>query len=138
MYIFYFKDLYVICLYVCLSGLGGKRDFLGPYICYSAHFLCAHSSCIGASILLIFCPSVRVQKAKELRYLWMLSFLLHFKVISKFLGPGGVPVVTLQCRQKRFDINQETYSNNLKIGIFNFCSIYSTFNQRVLLQRNNL
>ncbi len=34
-----------------------KHDFLRPYIRWRLHFLYAHSSCIWASILQIFCPS---------------------------------------------------------------------------------
>ncbi len=42
----------------------------------------AHSSCVWASILQIFCPSVcrsGYKRAKELRYLWMLSYILKTK-----------------------------------------------------------
>ncbi len=55
-----YKRLYLsVCLYVCLYvRFRGKRDFLGHYIRKSSHFLCAHSSCMLASILQIFCPSV--------------------------------------------------------------------------------
>ena len=48
-----------LCLSVCLTvRFKGKRDFLGPYIRQSPHFFFAHSSCIWAFILQIFCPSV--------------------------------------------------------------------------------
>ncbi len=48
-----------VCMYVCMSGLGGNVIFSAPiFIRWSSYFLCAHSSCIWASILQIFCPSV--------------------------------------------------------------------------------
>ncbi len=48
-----------VCLYICLYvRFRGKRDFLGPYIRQSSHFLCAHFSCIIACIQQILYPSV--------------------------------------------------------------------------------
>ncbi len=62
-----------VCLYVCLSvRFRGKRDFLGPYIRSSCHFLCALSSCSWASILQIFCPSVCRSGYKRQNNLWLL------------------------------------------------------------------
>ncbi len=56
----------------------GKRDFMRPYIRQSSHFfVCTfllYMSIYSTNILSVGL-SVRLQKAKELRYLWMLSSL---------------------------------------------------------------
>ena len=69
--------------YKCLSVR--LSMFMGNYI------FCAHSTCIwgwasiAVTIVQIFCLSVRLQKAKELRYLWILSSLLLVFVTGYFL-----------------------------------------------------
>ena len=65
---------------------------------------------------------------QKILLLYIVGFCLttvlgKYKYFNLFLGPNGVPVVTLQCRQKRFDINQETYSKIIK-------SMYSYFYQK--------
>ena len=71
-------------MYVCLSvRFRRKRDFLGPYIRQSSHFLCAHSSCIRASILQIFCLSFcRSGYKRQKSFATMLSSLLGYILAS--------------------------------------------------------
>ena len=65
-----------VCMYVCLSvflyiRLRGKRDSLGPYIRQSSHFfVCTFLlyMSIYSTYILSVGLSVRLQKAKELRY----------------------------------------------------------------------
>ncbi len=63
--------------YVCPSvRFRGKRNFLGPYIRQSSHFfLCTFLLYMSIYSILSVGLSVRLQKVKELRYLWMLSSL---------------------------------------------------------------
>ncbi len=61
---------------VCLSGLGGNVIFSGPlYKIELSFFVCTfllYISMYSTKILSVGL-SVRLQKAKELRYLWTLS-----------------------------------------------------------------
>ncbi len=80
---------------VCLSvRFRWKRDFLGPYIRWSSHFLCTHSSCIWASILQILCPSFcrsgyKRQKSFATYGCRHPCFLFYLEYIAKILGEYG-------------------------------------------------
>ncbi len=60
-----------VCLSVCLSGLGGNVIFSVP-VYDRALIFCVHIPIVYSTNILSVGLSVRLQKAKELRYLWML------------------------------------------------------------------
>ena len=67
-------------MYVCPSGLGGNVIFSAP-IKYRALIFCVHIPLVYEHLFykyFVLGLSVRLQKAKEIHYLWMLSSLLFY------------------------------------------------------------
>ncbi len=76
-----------VCMYVCLLGLGGNVIFsdlnkieLSFFVCPFLLYMSIYSINFVSVVL-----SVRLQKAKELRYLWILSSLFFkAKLLFRF------------------------------------------------------